>query len=89
MGMSTSVIGFVPPDDTWRKMKAIWDACEAAKIEAPKEVWLFFNDQRPDNKGLEVHVPHKEWGDEYRQGIEISVDEIPKHVKTIRFYNSW
>jgi len=89
MSMSTHIIGFVPPDEKWKKMKAIWDACEVAGIEAPREVWKFFNDQEPDERGVEVSVPHKEWGEDMRQGIEINVDEIPKHVKTIRFYNSW
>ena len=35
--MSTSVVGIKPPDDTWRKMKAAWDACMAADVKPADE----------------------------------------------------
>lgn len=89
MGMSTSVIGFAPPDEKWQQMKQIWDACQSAGIPVPREVEKFFNDEPPDSAGVEVKLEVTEWHDESREGIEIEVAKIPKHVKLIRFYNSW
>jgi hypothetical protein len=89
MGMSINVIGFAPPDEKWQQMKAIWDSCQAAGIAVPREVERFFNDCDPDERGVEVDVPTIEFRDDYREGYEIEIDKIPKHVKVIRFYCSW
>ena len=42
MGMSTHLVGIVPPDDDWKKMKAVWDACDNADVDIPKDVSEFF-----------------------------------------------
>ena len=90
MGMSTHVVGIKPPDAIWKQMKLIWDTCEAAGIdEIPKKVGEFFNWEEPDEKGVILEIPHEEWSDESREGIEIEVKKIPKDVKIIRFYNAW
>lgn len=90
MSMSTHVVGFTPPDEKWQKMKDIWDACEAAKVEAPMEVQKFFDYKDPDPQGVIMEIPYLTWGNnDYALGIEIEVERIPKHVKIIRFYNSW
>jgi len=89
MSMSTHVIGFAPPDDKWKQMKAIWDACEAANVAPPKEVSEFFNGETPDEGGVEVELSFRKWEDSYRVGLEIDISALPAHVKTIRFYNSW
>jgi hypothetical protein len=87
--MSTVVRGFVPPDDKWQRMKAIWDNCEAVGVEIPDEVLDFFDHVDPDPAGVEVKIPTTKWSNNHAEGLEIEVDKIPKHVKMIRFYNSW
>ena len=92
MGMSTNVIGFKAPDDKWRKMKAIWDACEAADIDIPEEVYEYFDCREPDPAGVTVDIDYvSEWSDSDRvmSGIEISVKDLPPGLTSIRFYNSW
>lgn len=91
MGMSTRVTGFAPPDEKWQKMKDIWDACIAAKIEPPAEVEKFFGDEVPDPAGVEVDLPVRKWISPRNpaDGYELDVAAIPPHVKIIRFYNSW
>lgn len=90
MGMSTHVVGIVPPDETWKKMKDVWDACRQANIAVPPEVQKFFNYDEPDDKGGFVSIPVNDWDDgSCCQGYEIEVDKIPPNVKIIRFYNSW
>ena len=51
MSMSTSVVGFVPPDEEWKKMKAVWDACANADVETPNDVDDFFSGKEPDKNG--------------------------------------
>jgi hypothetical protein len=88
--MSTHVTGFAPPDEQWAKMKAIWDACEAAGIEVPDEVEEFFGGEAPDPAGVEVDLPLRKWnGGEGGAGYELDIASIPPQVKTLRFYNSW
>lgn len=91
MGMSTHVVGYIPPDEKWQAMRDIFDACKKAKVEVPEEVMVFFNYRDPDSAGTEIDIDSilTEWRDDYREGFELNVDEIPKHVKTIRFYNCW
>lgn len=90
MSMSTRVIGFVPPDEAWQKMKAVWDACDAAGIDPPAAVVSFFDGEAPDPAGQELELPIREWsGGEAGAGYELDVAAIPAQVRTIRFYNSW
>ena len=89
MGMSMHIIGFRPPDERWRKMKAVSDACEQVGIAPPKEVSQFFGGEAPDERGVEFDIPFSDWSDNFRQGFEIEVAKIPKDCTTIRFYTSW
>ena len=89
MGMSTHIVGFVPPDEDWKKMKLVWDSCKSAGIEVPEAVQKFFNWEVPDERGVEVKLPVIEWSQDTMQGYELELDKIPANVKTIRFYNSW
>lgn len=58
MSMSTHVIGIKPPDETWKKMKTAWEACEAAGIDPPKEVLAFFDHVKPDERGVVVDLKY-------------------------------
>jgi len=91
MGMSTHIVGFRPPDEKWKAMKAIWDACRKADVSVPREVDDFFNGEVPDPAGVEVPLKEavRDWGDESRDGFEVDVTKLPKDVTIIRFYNSW
>ena len=94
MGMSTHIVGFRPADEKWKKMKTIYDSCEAAEIDIPKEVDVFFGGESPEGKpGMEVEIRDtpavREWSDESCSGYEIEVSKLPKDVKIVRVYNSW
>jgi hypothetical protein len=89
MSMSAHAVGFAPPDEAWQKMKAVWDSCQAAKVPVPKEVEMFFGWDNPDPAGVEVSLPVRKWDADMREGYELDVADIPAHVKTIRFWNSW
>jgi hypothetical protein len=89
MSMSTTVIGFTPPDERWIAMKKIYDACKEAKISIPKEVDTFFDGGAPDEKGVEIKLPIHKWQSDYGQGYELEVKDIPKQCSTIHFFNAW
>jgi hypothetical protein len=93
MGMSTHVQGFRPPDDKWKAMKAIWDACEAAKVPPPAAVAEFFGHTAPDPAGVEVNIERtpacRPWSDESRSGFEVDVSKLPPGLTIVRFYNSY
>jgi hypothetical protein len=89
VSMSTHVIGFVPPDDEWQRMKKIWDACTEADVALPERVEKFFDFTKPDERGQEVDIPHRPYRVEGCEGIEVEIAKLPPNVKVIRFYNSW
>ncbi len=91
MGMSMHVIGYMPADEKWKKMKTVWDACKAARVEPPEEVDEFFEGEDPgDAPGKEVDLEYsgaaKEWKDDMREGFEVDVTQLPEGVRFIRFY---
>jgi hypothetical protein len=87
MSMSTHVVGF--RDDRWTRMKAVWDACEAAGTSIPDEVDEFFDGETPDPAGIEVELKCDEWRDDSGEGLEIAIADLPTNITKIRFYNSW
>jgi len=93
MSMSTHVIGFHPPNDKWKQMKAIWDSCVSAGVDVPGEVYDFFDGESPDERGVEFDLKDAgvatEWEDRHRQGYELEIAKLPPNITHIRFYNSW
>lgn len=92
MGMSSHVIGIRPPDATWNKMKAVYDACIAAKVKIPEEVSDYLGDgDRLDPKGVVVSLTSctTTYSAEFHEGFEVDLRKIPAGVTIIRFYNSY
>lgn len=89
--MSTHIVGFVPPDEKWIQMKAVFDACMAAKVQVPREVEMFFGGVPPDQAGREVSLEQciRVYTADSQSGYEVEVFNIPANVKVIRFYNSY
>ena len=95
MSMSTSVIGIKPPDEKFKKMYAIYKACETAGVSTPPEVDEYFNDEPPDEAGVLIFMSGaceyeavKQWEDESGFGYEIDITRLPKDITKIRFVNS-
>lgn len=95
-------VGFRPPDDRWKEMKMIYDACEAADIEPPREVTNFFDGEEPDDAGVEIDLTERSdagggilvvaatpWEDDMREGYEIDLRKLPKDLIKIRVYMSY
>ena len=95
MGMSTHIDGIREPDDSWKRMKAVWDACREAGVSLPREVNEYFDGETPDPDGVVLnlmdgaHHIAREWSGLFDTGYEITVADIPAGVTKIRFYNSW
>ncbi len=102
MGMSTHVVGIVPPDDEWQKNVAAFEACAAAGITPPNELYRKLGldvgtTQLPDPLGLVISeyddpalkAAISEWRDDMREGHTIDLELLPKRFKLVRVYNSW
>lgn len=90
MGMSMQVEGLVPVDDKWRAMKALWDSCLKLKIAPPKEVVDYFDGEYPEEEeAIVVRIDYKTYSADMREGFEVTIGDLPKDVKKIRFYCSW
>lgn len=96
MGMSTHIVGFKAPDDKWKKMKAVWDACEAAGTTIPNKVLEFFDHTEPDSSGVTINLDGEdeveEWGDLSRTGFQVDIKGLLKKypdLTHIRFYNAY
>jgi hypothetical protein len=91
--MSTHIKGFKPPNQKWRDMKAVWDTCEEADVEPPKEVYDFFEGEAPDEAGVEVDLEKlpcvKTHNADMQEGFEVYVNNLPEDITVIRFYNSY
>ncbi|KKN81581.1 hypothetical protein LCGC14_0318450 [marine sediment metagenome] len=95
--MSMHVEAFKPPNEKWKKMKAVWDSCEEAGIEPPKEVDKFFNREPPDESGVEAgcwsqcaekkELPPwlKKYSEKESTGFEVDTTQLPEDVSVIRF----
>lgn len=101
MGMHSYVKGVKPADAKYKKMLAIYEACQESQVSLPKEVAEFFdgdNGEAPDPKGVVVSLnpskngPVQEWRDENNdmlEGFEVDITKLPKDVTIVRFVNSY
>lgn len=93
MGMSMHVFGIAPPDETWQKMYAVYKACNDADVATPAEVDQFFGGAKPDPAGVVIDLTKnqatKDYSAECETGFDVDITKLPKHIKIIRFMNSW
>lgn len=93
MSMSSHIIGFAPPDATWHKMKAVYDACKTAKVPVPTEINEYFDYRTPDESGVEVRIPESLIRNfspyDGADGWEVDITTLPKNVKFLRFVISY
>jgi phage terminase large subunit-like protein len=51
MGVSYDVVGIKPADEKYTQMKNIYELCERANVQVPKEVREFFRGTMPGARG--------------------------------------
>ena len=94
MGMSTRVIAFISDQDTaYKKHAKVLIACYEANVSLPKETADYFGSFVAElyllEEKLEIEIPMTEWRNDYCEGFELFVSDIPSGTHKIRFYNSW
>lgn len=98
MSMYTRIRAFIPDtDETYQKHKKVLLACLDADVSLPKETADYFDSQEPYeellNEKLEIEltkgVHYNDWetDDEYSEGFEVELKNIPKGVTKIIFCN--
>ena len=90
---SMSIKGIRPPDIEYQQMKAVYDACKAAKVAVPDRVMDFFDWQEPNPNGiltdLDLSDAVETWSDDGREGFEVELAKLPSNITHLRFYMSW
>lgn len=94
MGMTTTILAIRPPDEMWKRMKEVWDACDLVGVSPPKEVIDFFEGDKPDGAGVVInlrdHPSVSVWHEAYvRSTYEVDLAKLPKDVTFLRFYNRY
>ena len=96
MSMSFHVFGIRPPDDKWRRMKRVYDACTDAGIDPPNEVLEFFGGESPDEAGILIdlkrgHPCVRQYSnaEAAEEGVEIDIDDLPENISMLRVVNGW
>ena len=56
-GSSETTLQVLCKGERWRAMKGVWDACDRAGMEVPREVRRYFNGEPPTPEGIVVSVP--------------------------------
>lgn len=87
MSTTYNVVGIKSPDEKWKKMKAVWDACTAADLQVPDEVDTYFNQEEPNPNGVRVDVIHTHVARPYsgENAIEVDLSVLPEDVTHIQF----
>jgi hypothetical protein len=92
MSMSTFVDAIKAPDEKWKRMKSVYDACRANKIGLPKEVEDFFRGESPCDQGVIMDIRKHECCKpdmrEMYDGFTIELAKLPKDTTHVRFTNS-
>lgn len=91
MSMSATVSAILSEDETFKKMKAAYDACMEAGVPVPDDVYSFFGGHIPDDNGPEVNVHNTVKKVEGRGCLNYYVDlsELPENTKTFKFKMGW
>lgn len=89
MSTDYSVVGIKPPDEKWKKMKAVWDACTAAKISVPDDVERFFNYETPDKDGVKINLTLHPAVEDIKGagmwGYAVHICDLPADIKIVKF----
>jgi hypothetical protein len=97
MGMSTHVVAFRDMDGEFAKMLEAKLFCDSRGLSYPEEVKTYFKGLAGESEKLlreemlavDISDIIRKWRDDGDEGYEVDVSQLPKEVKTIRFYNSW
>ena len=73
--------------DDYKKKLAVLNACNRAGVSLPDEINDYFDGGGDPEYPLVIDFFNtNEYSDDYRQGIELDVSDIPEGVKIIRFF---
>ena len=97
MSMSTHIQAFRDMNGEFKKMLEILLFCREKGVSLPKEVEEYFGDNADYDEDeikdemLEIDITSlvRDWTSTSADGYEVDVKDLPKEVKTLRFYNSW
>lgn len=82
------IVGVREPDAQWELMKAVFDACVAARVDLPQVVATFFGSAGPDTSGMLTDLTDQVAG--YTgmdsSGVELELNKLPVGITKLRVY---
>jgi hypothetical protein len=95
VSQSVSISAVKPPDDLWRKHKAVWDACHDARVDMPAATMEYFAEDDPDEVGVVVRLgsmppygayeePLRQVESEWSTICEVDITQLPEGTRWIR-----
>lgn len=78
------VVGLVPQDREGIRMRAVWDACQTARVPCPDSVRDYFGAGGPDAAG-HVAVPYEMRTTGHGVVVRVRLSEVPDSVRDIQF----
>lgn len=100
MGTSMHCVAYrnMEDDATFQKMMKAKKFCDGIEVSYPREVEEYFQGHAQESEQViieemtEIELTddaRREYNDDYREGFEIIVKNIPKEVGYIRFFMSY
>lgn len=90
MGVRVYIEAILEETPQYKKMKAIYDLCEEAYVEIPKEVLDFLEEHSPSKYGMGIQIEEaiKKMEGDCDEGTIYLVDltKIPKGVTMLRIF---
>ena len=84
------IVGVRPPDEKWKKMKAIFINCRELGIEVPEDVYSYFDGNCPkeeDDGGSMISLMTRycvwPYEDETKKGFRIILNRMEEDVETL------
>ena len=95
MSISINLVGYRKADETFHRMKAVYDACKKAKIDPPQSVEKYFGYDSPTQYGNQIALKPDEtpgitsYNENECDGFDVDLDKLPPEIRVLRFYNSY
>ncbi len=84
-----SVLGIIPKDKQWNRMKDAYFSCKRAGIDPPEEVLEFFDYGEPDRDGSDVIVKFTEEHHTNKEIVVVHLKDIPEGVEIIKIVDEY
>lgn len=89
MSRTVTVVGLREKDEKYNEYKRIWELCKKNGLRIPDQVGEYFDWSKDLESSLYVELKHNTHSVSGSSYIDISIDDLPEGIKSIRVVESW